>query len=126
MCDTDVKSVPKGAEIVVPYSTRLLDISTNSQLFNMLKLENQPLDFINFLNISFCNITALPKDFFSSMKRLKILDLSFNKLTCLTSKMFSHLSNLEHLYILGNSEPLIIESYAFFGLVALRNLNLGQ
>lgn len=93
-------------------------------MFNTLKLEQQTLPFLEYLNISFCNISYLPNDFFLNMNKLTLLDLSFNKIKRLDSRIFSPLSELTSLFFEGNSELLVLDSECFYGLSSLTHLNL--
>ena len=104
----------------------MLDISSNNDMFLNLKLERQDLSFLTHLNLSSCEIVDLPVDTFLSMKSLKVLDLSFNKMRHLKAKMFLNQENLEIFLFKNNSQPLIIESEAFVGLVSLQSLVLSS
>ena len=110
--------------IYVPASTRKLDVSTNPNAFSLMNLGKLNLFLLVQLNLSYCNIAEIPKDFFVSMVKLKVLDISYNKLRRLTSNMFAFQNMLERLYLVGNFEPIIIETESFFGLDSLLHFHL--
>ena len=112
--------------MVLSSTARILDVSTNQDMFVQLSLENQYLPYLAHLNLSSCEITDLPVNTFISMERLTVLDLTFNKIRHLKAKMFLNQANLELFLLGGNSESLIIEPEAFVGLVSLRHLDLSQ
>jgi len=54
------------------------------------------------LDLSYLDLTSLPKNIFTRLTNLKILDLSFNHLTSLPEKIFVPLVNLQKLSICDN------------------------
>ena len=108
----------------LPPSTRRLDVSTNPFAFSLLNLGRQNLSLLTHLNLSRCDIKEIPKDFFVSMVKLKILDIGYNKLRHLTSNLFVAQSKLERLYLEGNVVPIIFDTESFSGLESLSNLQL--
>ena len=124
--DSDSVSFNITNNISIPPSARRLDVSTNPIAFSLMNLGKQNLSLLTHLNISYCDIAEIPKDFFVAMIRLKILDISFNKLRRLTSNMFVSQIVLERLYLAGNFEPVILESESFTGLDSLLQLWLSE
>ena len=112
--------------IVVPTSTRRLDVSYNAHAFQNMRLERNNLVWITHLNLSHCNIDNLVDNYFVSMKYLRILDLSYNSLRRLTSHMFESQTKLERLNLIGNFERLILESESFSGLLSMKVLELSH
>ena len=108
----------------VPPSTRRLDVSTNPNAFSLMNLGKQNLSLLVHLNLSYCNIAEIPKDFFVTMVNLKVLDISYNKLRRLISNLFVSQTVLERLYLVGNFEPIILESESFSGLDSIWHLQL--
>ncbi|MEW8338878.1 MAG: 7 transmembrane receptor [Candidatus Thiodiazotropha taylori] len=106
--------------------TRILDISSNPDMFVYLNLETQDLIFLTHLNVSSCELTDSANNSFLSMKSLKVLVLSFNKIRHFKAYMFVNQAKLEILVLRGNLEPLIFESKAFVGLVSIRSLDLSK
>ena len=111
-------------QIVVPITTRRLDVSYNYQAFQNMSLEHKKLAWLKYLNLSHCNIDTLADNYFVSMKHLKILDLSYNRLKRLTSNMFQSQSKLERLALIGNFETIIFESESLSGLLSIKDLEL--
>ena len=112
--------------IVVPSSTRRLDVSYNAIAFRNMHLEQQKLAWVINLNLSHCNIDNLADNYFVSMKYLKVLDLSYNRLRRLASHMFESQSRLERLVVIGNFESLTFESESFSGLLSIMVLELSH
>ena len=102
----------------------MLDLSTNAELFNTLKLEIQFLYLLFDLNISNCRIEDIDANFFQSLTNLRSLDISYNRLSMLHSLMFRNLLRLKNLRIDGNFDILSIEAETFVGLSALDDLEL--
>ena len=90
----------------------------------MLKLEQQTLPYLYYLNISSCGIASFHPETFSTMAELLILDLSNNKIKYLKSKLFTSLGKLEMFLLNNNFDFLIMESQAFLGLSSLKTLEL--
>ena len=110
--------------IFIPLSTRKLDVSTNPNTFSLMNLGKHNLSLLRHLNLSYCDIAEIPKDFFVSMVKLKVLDISYNKLRHLTSNVFVSQTVLERLDMVGNFVPIILESEAFSGLDSLLHFQL--
>lgn len=108
------------------HGVRIIDVSGNPKVLEKMKLEDRLLFYLEFLNISFCNITVFPEGFFASMLALEVLDISFNKIQRLSARMFFDLQRLRTLRIKGNTESLLIEKNAFLGLTKLENLELSH
>ena len=104
--------------------TRMLDISTNTNLFHRIQHEIQYLYLLFDLNISNCRINDLDANFFQNLTNLVILDISYNRLSVLHSQMFRSLKWLKSLRIDNNLDILSIESQTFVGLSALDTLDL--
>ena len=110
--------------LVIPLSTRLLDISGNNQTFLDISVSEELVQYLIHLNISSCGIRVLSGSMFNSMKNLIVLDLSSNYLPSLTSKMFASLGRLERLVLKNNKALMTISSEAFVGLTAIGHLSL--
>ena len=104
---------------------RVLDVSTNSYWFHTFEWKQSILfGFLEQLNISSCEITDLPDNFFLYLGSLKILDLSYNVLRHLQTGLFKYLTELELLLLNGNSAILDIDSEVFGGSCSLPNLKM--
>ena len=80
--------------------------------------------FIEILNISYCNITWFPNDFFKPLMKLRVLDMSLNNISRLTSGLFKPLAKLEHLIFVGNFGSLTLEADVFKGTASLESLEM--
>ena len=122
------ESIPRNStkRIVVPSTTRRLDVSYNAYTFQNMHLDKQALSWLVRLNLSHCNIERLVDSFFISMTHLKSLDISFNRLRRLSTNLFDSLSNLEELLLIGNIEMITFETGSFSGLLSIKILELSH
>ena len=118
--DMDAISLPLSP------TTRLLDISYNGQLVHQSQFQEQDLHYLAHLNLSFCDLTKISRDFFQNMPNLKVLDISYNKLIRLSSLTLIRQKLLQVMFLNGNMEILTLEPQTFFGLVSIRNLTLSK
>lgn len=105
---------------------KVLNISTNPQVYRDLQLERQNLNYLLVLNISYCEIQEFPAGFFRTMKNLETLDISYNAIQRLKSHMFRSQGKLKHLRFEGNFGLLTFEPMSFASLSSLRNLKLSH
>ena len=115
-----------NSSAVLSSTIRRLDISSNAKLFQFFQLNQQTLNYLIHLNISFCEIENISVSYFQYMPNLKVLDLSFNKLTWLAPWTFRNQKLLQSLYLDGNINILTLEPEAFLGLVSVRNLVMSK
>ena len=76
--------------------------------------------------MSFCGVSEIPSDFFSTMKNLLILDMRYNSLLLMKSNLFVTLQKLTMLLLDGNLEIHVIESMAFKGLQSVSSLTISD
>ena len=121
----DCRNVEINARVPsISNNTKSIDISFNHDFFDILSNQSQRLQYLIFLNISFCRINEIPGDFFQSMKNLLVLDLRNNQLRIIRSGMFINQRKLTNLFLTGNAELHTIESQAFEGLESLTYFEL--
>ena len=113
-----------GNDLSFSENTKLIDISTNAELFRLLNIFDKNLVYLSVLNMSLCGISNVSSDFFQSMRNLLILDLRNNNLQLFKSAMFASQHRLTSLLLSGNRELHTIESKAFEGLHALNYFKL--
>ena len=103
---------------------RRIDFSTNAELFHKFPITSVNFRYLEYLNVSHCQITNLSSTIFYFMQNLKVLDISYNSLTRLETGTFQTQTFLETLILEGNYEILVIESRSFSGLDNLDHLKL--
>ncbi|XP_053408268.1 G-protein coupled receptor GRL101-like [Mercenaria mercenaria] len=108
----------------VPKATRLLDMSFNKALNNIIERSHINLISLVRLNLSHCDIDNISPFAFHNVRHLLTLDLSFNVIKVLRKSTFEVLTHLTELNMMGNLELTIIESNAFRGLKRIQNLDL--
>ena len=101
----------------------MLDVSGNSAAFSRISFDT-PYHYLIHLNISSCEIFNIPANMFSEMKNLMVIDLSWNHLSNLPSHLFANQSRLKTLKLSNNLELLTVQTEAFAGLNAIRQLSL--
>ncbi|KAL8600287.1 hypothetical protein ACOMHN_060905 [Nucella lapillus] len=82
------------------------------------------MDFLHFLNVSFCQLANLS---FAQLPLLRVLDVSYNRLSGLWSLTLANLSRLTHLNLSGNPlvphlQPAFSAHLARAGAISLRHL----
>ena len=112
--------------LIVPDTTRMLDISGNVEAFHHVSFSEQYVQYIVSLNLSACAISTISTSTFKFLINLIILDLSRNYLEYLPSRLFASQTKLQILKIEDNLELLSIEEEAFIGLESVTYLPLYQ
>lgn len=107
--------------------TQKIDLSNNPQAYTKLfHYGFAGRSCIRFLNVSACNITSFNNLIFYHLQKLEILDLSRNAIRQLPSGLFQYNERLKYLRLDGNSDILNIDSNAFTGLSAMKQLYLSD
>ncbi|XP_053381483.1 uncharacterized protein LOC123557124 isoform X2 [Mercenaria mercenaria] len=123
---TDCSSADVDNE-TLPYlhkNSRLLELSGNTGLREILLRPMSNFPYLISLNLSMCEIKEMTKDIFRSMDNLRILDLSYNKLIKIPSFSFIGLRKLKRLNLLGNRDIHIFEPYSLNGLSSIRKIEI--
>lgn len=124
--NVDCKNAGSTMEHLHNISTqvRILDLSENPRVgeeeFGIRKV----LDYIFYLNISFCNIRSFSFYPFRNASNLKVLDLSYNLIEVLESHILRSLFSLNRIILNGNKRLHVISSMAFMDLISLRELEI--
>ena len=126
ICQPRSKATNNTIVLIIPSTSRSLDISGNGRLYDTIALENLDLPFLFNLNLSGCEIEEFPKNMFYTMRELRSLDISYNKIHRLTFHMFVYQTNLEKFILVGNAKPLVFEPESFTGLSSLKSLTLSD
>lgn len=103
-------------------NSRLIDLSGNSELRDLLAMPFIKFPYLITLNLSNCEIMIISQNIFMNLENLRILDLSFNQIARLEQAAFLGLRRLRHLNLLGNTHISVFEPFAFRGLINVRNL----
>lgn len=83
-------------------------------------------ELLQYLDISYNDLTALPAGMFSNCSQLKVLNLGKNPLQNLTEDVFEDISQLEKLYLDNCTSLRYLPSKLFEPLTSLRYLNLSN
>ena len=116
----------KNERLIIPVTTRMIDISGNSEAFHHISFDETYVQYIVHLNVSACAISNISAATFIFMKNLIVLDLSRNHLTSIPSRLFTSQTRLKILKIENNLELLSIEEEAFVGLESVTHLPLSH
>lgn len=110
--------------ITLHRTSRLLDLSDNVGVHNVLM--NSPLNFLYLiaLNLSKCGISNIMSNSFKNLNNLRYLDLSYNHISKLPTSAFIGLRRLTYINLKGNTELTTLESYSMQGLPNVKNLEL--
>ncbi|XP_053379720.1 uncharacterized protein LOC123526988 isoform X2 [Mercenaria mercenaria] len=117
--DVDNKTLP-----YLHNNSRLLELSGNTGLREILLSPMSNFPYLISLNLSMCELKEMAKDIFQSMGNLRILDLSYNKLTIIPSSAFIGLRKLKVLNLLGNKDIYMFQPYSFNGLSSIRKIEI--
>ena len=126
VCQNNKSPLNTTGIIMIPSTTRVLDVSYNGYIYEQMNLGQSELVMLVRLNLSYCNIEGFPSNFFSTMSNLKVLDISHNRIKRLTTHMFLYQSELEVLKFDENSETLVFETEAFTGLALIQKLSFSK
>ncbi|XP_064608628.1 leucine-rich repeat neuronal protein 1-like [Liolophura sinensis] len=103
-----------------------IDISHNM----IVTLDNHTVqsnfEMLQYLDISYNDLAALPANMFSNYSQLKVLNLGKNPLQNLTDDVFEDISQLEKLYLDNCTSLRYIPNKLFEPLTSLQYLNLSN
>ena len=114
------------AKVIIPPSTRYLDLSRNPLVFRSALLDPNCVQNLIHLNLSDCGIRNMSTSVLFYMNNLIVVDLSSNHFTVLPSLTFISQRRLKVLKLDRNKELLNIESEAFKGLDSMQYLGLND
>ncbi|XP_053396296.1 uncharacterized protein LOC123555101 isoform X2 [Mercenaria mercenaria] len=117
--DVDCNTLP-----YVHRNSRLLELSGNTRLRDILVKPMLSFPYLVSLNISMCGIEDITAYAFKALANLRIMDLSFNNLMRIPSFAFSGLRKLKMLNLLGNRDIHIFEPNSMTGLSSIRNIEI--